>query len=69
MRRYYNCIVVLYDNVRIKYHNVTNEERFINHCKNNLPVRSIFFYCKGHYRDESGIYCGSWSPRGGLKLH
>ena len=65
---YYNAIVVLSDNVRVKYHNVKNVDGFISYCRNNLPVRSIFFYRKGHYKNEAGSYCGSWSLKNGLNL-
>jgi hypothetical protein len=61
--------VVLYDNVRIKYHNVTNVHGFISYCRNNLPVRAIMFYCKNHYRDGSGNYCGYWSLKNGFLLN
>lgn len=69
MTRYYNCIVVLRDGVRIKYRNVTNEQRFLSYCKNKLPVRAVYFYCKRHYRDQVGSYCGFWSLKKGLNLH
>lgn len=62
---YYNAIVILRNNVRVKYHNVRNVQGFIGYCQKSLPVRSIQFYCKNSYREKSGAYCGYWSLKNG----
>jgi len=65
---YFNCNVHCTDGRIIKYHNVTQPHAFVEYCKRNLPVRVVMFYCKRHYRDKLGSYCGFWSLKKGMTL-
>lgn len=55
---YYNALAYTDYGTVVKYHDITDPQKFIDTIRKTLSFTKVFFYRKPRRKDKTGYYCG-----------